>query len=118
MKNLAVGGQRNGAGTINRLLDFVAADFARTRAQTDASVTVDAADVRTTDADDGVFDRNSPGVFGGLDCFLDRRNGLVEFDNHSLARAARLGDAVSAIAQVAVGVIGYQRTFLGAANCI
>ena len=46
MQNLAIGGQRNGAGPVDGLLDFVASNFARTRAQADAAVAVDAAHVR------------------------------------------------------------------------
>ena len=115
MENLAIGGQRDGAGAIDGLLDLVASDFARTRAQADAAMTVDAAHVRSADADDGVLDRRSGNVFGGFDRLLNRGDGLVEFDDDALARAARFGDAVAAIAQAGVGELRHQRARLGAA---
>src|SRR5262249_16848842 len=119
MKNFAVGRKLNGAGALDCLLDFVAADFAWTRAQAYAAVTVDAAHVRSPDADDGMLDRRAGNILGRFDGFLNRRDGLVEFDDPALARAPRLGDTMSAIAQAVVGDFGHQRAGLGAAyvNC-
>ncbi len=119
MEDLAIGGQGDGAGALDGLLDLVAADLARTRAQADASMAVDAAHVRSADADDGVLDGSAGDIFGGLDRFLNRCDGFVEFYDDALARAAGFGDAVSAIAQAGVGELRHQRARLGAAyiNC-
>ena len=118
-KNLAIGRQRNGPSAVDRLLDFVAAYFTRSRAQADAAMAIDAAHVRSSDADDGMLNRRAGNVLRGLDRFLNRRHGLVELNDHALARTARFGHAVSAIAQTVVGDLRHERASLGAAhvNC-
>jgi hypothetical protein len=79
-------------------------------------VTVHAADVGSSNADDGVLNRNASNVFGSLDRFLDAANRLVEFRDDALAQAARLADAVSTIAQAMLALLGDQDSSLGAAD--
>src|SRR5215471_18430222 len=88
-------------------------------AQADAAMRIDAAYVRTADADGGVFDGSSCDIFGCLDRLLNRRHGLVEFEDHAFARAAGVGDTVPAITQAGIGQFDHQRARLGAAhiNC-
>jgi hypothetical protein len=64
----------------------------------------------------GVLDRRSGNIFGGFDRFLNGLHRFVEFNDDALARTARLGDAVAAIAQAAVGQLRHQRAGLGAAH--
>src|SRR5215467_5470047 len=54
VKNLAIGRQRDGARALDGLLDLVASDFAGTSTEAETSVRVDAANVRSADADDRV----------------------------------------------------------------
>ena len=115
MQDLAIVGQRNGAGPVDRLLDFVSSDFPRTRAQADAAVTIDAAHVDSADADDGLFHGSARDVFRGFDGFLNRRYRFVEFHDHAFARAARFSHSVPAIAQTAFGELRHQRASLRAA---
>ena len=119
VKNFAIGGKRNCAGALDGLLDLIAPDFTRTRTETDAAMAVHAANMRSADADNGMLDGSPGDVFGGFGRLLNRGDGLVEFDDGSLARAARFGDAVSAIAQAGVGEFGHERACLCAThiNC-
>src|SRR4029077_3858834 len=119
MEDFAVGGQWDGAGAFDGLLDFVTADLVRPRAQANASMRIDAADVRSADSDDSVLDRGAGDIFSGLDRLLNRRHGFVEFHDHALARPAAFTDAVSAITQAGVGELRHERASLGAAyiNC-
>ncbi len=77
---------------------------------------VDAADVRTGDADHGVLHRSLRHVLGFFDGLLDGVDRLVEIGNHALAHAARIGDAVSAIAQGIVVHLGDDNARLGATD--
>jgi len=78
-------------------------------------MTVDAAHVRSAHAHNGMLDRCTRNVLGGLDRFLNRRNRLVEFHDDALARAPRFRHAVPAIAQAAVSQLRHQSAGLGAA---
>ena len=78
-------------------------------------MTVHAANVGPGNADNGVLDGNAGNVFGLLNRFLNAADGLVEFGDDALAQAARLADAVSAIAQAVVAQFGDQHAGLGAA---
>src|SRR5579871_977386 len=116
MEDLAIGRQRNCASAFDRLLDLVASDLPRTRAQTDASVAIHAANMRSTHADDRVFNRSSGGILGSLDCSLNGRDCLVQFDDDTFARASRVGQAVPAVAQASFGELSHKRARLGTAN--
>ena len=98
MKNFAIVGQRNRTGAVDRLLDLIASDFSRSRAHGDAAVAVNAANMHSSDADDGLFDRSAGDVFGGFNRLLNRGHGLVEFDDHAFARASGFGDAMTPVA--------------------
>jgi hypothetical protein len=115
VKDLAIGGQRDGASAVDGLLDLVASDFARASAKTDSAVAVDAANVGSANADDGVLDRRTRNVFRGFDRLLNRGNSFIEFNDHALARASGFGLAVAAIAEAAIGQFRHQRASLGAA---
>src|SRR5947209_2597117 len=91
-------------------------DFARTRAQADAAVTIHATHMHSTDTHNGLLDRSARNVFRGFDGFLNGCHRLIEFDDHALARTSRFGDAVPAIAQPAVAQFRHQRTGLRAAH--
>src|SRR5579872_809293 len=82
-------------------------------------MTVHTPHVSAANANDGVLHRGTRDVFGRLDRFLNRSNSLIELDDHALARAARFGEPMSAIAQAGVRHLGHQRACLGAAdiNC-
>ena len=92
VQNFAVGGQRDGARLVDRLANFVAGNFARTRAEGDATVAVQSADVRPGHADQRMLDRRTRRVFRAFDGFLNRSDGFLQIDDDALARAARLGD--------------------------
>ena len=116
MQNFAVGGQGNRARLIHRQLDLIASNLTRPCAQTDAAVAVDSANMSTTDADDCVLHGRAGDIFRGLHGSLNRRHCLFEFNDHTLARSARLGHAVPAIAQADVGNLRHERAGLGAAH--
>jgi hypothetical protein len=59
--------------------------------------------MRAGNPEGGVLDRNSSGILGSLDRLGDGRDGLVEIDDDTFARAARLGQTMTAIAQAVVG---------------
>src|SRR5271165_7488521 len=71
VKDFAIGGKSDSAGALDGLLDFIASDFAGTRAQTDAAVAVDAAHMGAPDSDNGVLHRRSGDIFRGFDRFLN-----------------------------------------------
>src|SRR5579884_3996283 len=76
---------------------------------------VEPADVWPADADRCSFDRHLRGRFGLFDGALNRSRRLVQLDNYPFARAARVGNAVSAIAQAGIGDLSYHDASLGAA---
>ena len=115
VKNFAIVGKRNGAGLVHRGAQFFAANFARARAEAQAAVAVDAAGVGPGHAQQGMLDRRSGHVFGLLHRLLNRADGFVQIHDDALARAARFGHAVAAIAQTVVGNFRHQRAGLGAA---
>src|SRR5580765_5183090 len=78
-------------------------------------MTVDAASVGTGHSQQGMFYRGPGRVFGLLHCLLDRGTGFIQIDDDALARAARFGHTVTAIAQTVVGNFRDQRAGLGAA---
>ena len=116
VQRFAVFGQRNAARLLDRGANVVAADLARARAERDAAVAVDAANVRSGDADDGVLDRRLGDVLGLFDRFLDRVDRLVEIGDHAFAHAARVGDAVAAIAKSVLVDFGDDDAGLGASD--
>src|SRR5215469_11406154 len=97
VEDLSVGGQLNVASFFDRLADFVASDFAgATENQT--AVSVDSAHMRTRDAEYSALDREARAILGFFDGLLDGGNCFFQIDDHALARAARIGEAVAAIA--------------------
>jgi hypothetical protein len=63
-----------------------------------------------------MLDRRTRCVLSGFDRFLDCRYCLVEFDDHALARAARFGHSMSAIAQAVVRNLGHESARFGTAH--
>src|SRR6266849_5616854 len=98
VKNFTIAGQRDGAGFVHGLPDFLAADFARARAETDAAMAVHPADMCAGDTDQPMLDRDTRNIFRMFYRFLNTANRLVEFCNHAFAQATRFADAVAAIA--------------------
>ena len=97
------------------LRSLVAANLARPGAKAETAVAVDAANMGAGHAQQRVLDGRSRDVFGLLHRLLNRAHGFVQIDDDALARAARFGDAVTAIAQSVVGNLRHQRAGLGAA---
>ena len=66
-----------------------------------------------------MLDGRTGNILGLLDRFLNRADSLVQIDDDALARAARFGHAMAAIAQAVVGDLRHQHAGLGAAyiNC-
>ena len=91
MQRLAIFGQRNAARFLDRLAHVFAADLAGARAERDAALAVDAADMRARDADNGMLNRRLRDVLRLLDRFLDGGDRLVEIGDDALAHAARVG---------------------------
>src|SRR5581483_7946372 len=116
VQNLAIVGERNGAGALDRLADFIAGDLARARAQADSTLAVQSAHVRAGDAYHGVFNGSAAGVFRLLHCLLHGSDGLLQVHNQSLARAAGFRDAVPAVSQAAVRYLHHQHGSLGASK--
>src|SRR5271166_1133664 len=77
---------------------------------------VHAANVRAGDANHSVLYRSLGHVLGFLHRFLDGVHRLVEVGDDALPHAARIGDAVSAIAQGVVIHFGDDNACLGATN--
>src|SRR6185503_7652309 len=98
VQNFAVWRERNVLCFFDRLANFLPPDLARA-AEYESAVGVDAAHVRARDPQRGMLNRNSGSVLGPLDRLLNRCHCFIEIDNDALARAARLGHAVTAIAQ-------------------
>src|SRR5215469_13639226 len=110
----AIGGERDGAGLVDGEADFLAGNFPRAGSEANPAMGVHAADVRPGNTQQRVFDGGTQGVFGLLDGLLDGSNRLVEIDDDAFAGAARVGDAVSPVAQAMVGDFHDQRAGLGA----
>src|SRR5438045_8963298 len=115
MDRLAVRWQRYRARFLNRLSNIVAIDFPRTRTQRDSATTIETTDVRAADADGSMLDLHLGRRLGLLNRLLDRGCRLIQFDDHSLARAARIGNAVPTIAQPGVDNFSNQNASLGGA---
>src|SRR6185437_4338303 len=93
----------------------VTIDLPRARAEHDASATVDPANVWAADAERCAFQREPGRVLCLLHGALNGSGRLVEFGNGAFAHAARIADAVSAIAQARVGSFSDEDAGLGAA---
>jgi len=81
------------SNVLSRLpLDFVAPNFPRTRPKEITPVTIHAANVRSADAHDGVFNGRATCILGPFYRFLNGRNSLVQINDYAFcARAARFG---------------------------
>ena len=110
MENFPVGGQGNGARFVDRHADFFAGDLARAISEGDATMRVDAAHVRAGHTDQRMLHGSARPVFGTLHRFLNRGDRLLQIYNHTLARTARLGNPVAAIAQTVLRDFRHQRT--------
>ncbi len=116
MQRLAIFRHGDAARLLHCLAHIFAADFARARAQRDAAVAVDAANVRAGNAHHGVLHRRLRDVLGLLHRLLDGVHGLFEIGDHAFAHAARVGNAMPAIAQGVVIHFRHNDAGLGAAN--
>src|SRR5271166_826839 len=116
VQRLAVVGQRDGACLFDGGANVIAADFARAVAQRNAAVAIDAANVRSGHAEDGVLNRRLGNILGLLDRLADGVNGFVEIGDHALAHAARVGETVATIAQRVLVDFGNNDAGLGASN--
>ena len=67
MHDLAIVGQGNSAGLVNRQADFIASNFTRPSAEADASVAVNATHMRAGDSHPSVLNRCASDVLGLLD---------------------------------------------------
>src|SRR5207248_8114667 len=84
VKDFAILRQGDGASAFHSLLDLVASDLARTRAQANAAVAVHATDIGPANSNNGIFHGRSSDVFGGFHGFLNRSHSLLQFDDDSL----------------------------------
>ena len=115
VQDFAIGGQRDRTRLVHGLPDLLACDLAGASTEGDAAVSIEPAHVRSGHSDEGVLDGRARTIFGALDGVLDGRRGFLQIHDDALARAARLGDAVAAIAQAVVTNLGHQSACLGAA---
>ncbi len=116
VKSLAVLGHIDAARFFYRLTNVFAADLAGARTETDSAVTVDAADVRARNTHDGVLNRRLRHVLRFFHRLLDGGDRLVEIGDDAFAHAARVSDAVPAIAQSIVIYFGDDDAGLGATD--
>jgi hypothetical protein len=114
VQHFAVGRKRNVLRLLDSLTNLLASNLARA-AEDQATVSIDPTDMRAGDAERGVLNRNSGGIFGSLDRLRDRCDRLVEIDNDAFARAARISQTVTAIAQTVVGDLDNEDACLRAA---
>src|SRR5579872_1225464 len=102
MQYLAVSGQTHTACAINRGANILFIDLTRTAAKTDATATVNAANMRSADADAGPFDGAFGDGFGTLHRKTNGSGSFIEFDNLATAHAFGFGNTMTAIAQYAI----------------
>ena len=116
MQNFAIGGKWQSSGPLDCLANFFTSDFAGTLAETNAAMTVHAANVRAGDSDHRVFDGNPGDIFGRLDGLLNARDGSIEFSDDALAHAARIRYAVATVTKGVLVHFGHNDAGLGAAD--
>ena len=116
MQGFAIFRQWDGAGLFDGSADVFAADLAGAPAKGNSAMAVYAANMRAGDADDSVLDGGLGNVLSFLNGLLDGVDSLVEIGDDAFAHAARIGDAMAAIAQGILVDFGDHDASLGASN--
>ena len=98
MHDLAVRGQWDATSFVDRKPNFIARDLTCTCAEADASMAVHATHMRAGNSHQCLFDSRAGGVFGLLDCLLDRRRCFLQVGDNAFAGTTRLGHAVPSVA--------------------
>src|ERR1700681_3341103 len=102
MEDFAVRGQRNSAGFIDGLSNFFSPNLAGAT-EDQPTMRVDPANMRTGNAQECMFNRDSGAVLGAFTRLLYRRHGSFQIDNDAFARSARVRQPMPAIAQPVLG---------------
>src|SRR5712671_3062665 len=116
MKHLAVGRENDGAGAVNGLANVVARDLSGARVQIQPATTVQSTHQRPTDGEHRFFDGCTGNLLGVFNRSMNGGGGFFQIDDGALARAPRLGQAVSAITQRSISYIADEGQRLGTAN--
>ncbi len=108
VQNLAVGRALHGAGALDSGAHVFARDLAHAAAQFESAIGIEAADMRTADADHALVDVGAGDALAVLGGGLDHAGGRPEIGDKPLAHAGRLHGRVAAIAQGSLIQIGRQ----------
>src|SRR5262245_45901714 len=104
MNNFAVGGNRNGFGGFNNLLNVVGGDFFVGARDVDGAVVVERLDMRAADAHNQVADGFFGHFFGGFNHMSNRERGFVDVDDHAaFETAATLSGRCDDFHMIAIG---------------
>ena len=77
---------------------------------------VNSAHVRSGNSQNRMFNRNAGAVFGPFNRLLNGADCFFQIHNDALARTARVGEAMAAVAQSVVGKLRHEHAGLCAAD--